>query len=68
MLQHRHCLWAALILLPLSMAVEDELCFENRKLVTLGIGNQMVQASTVNSDGARVVGSSGATMPAAIPA
>lgn len=67
MLQHRHCLWAALILLSLAMAVEDELCFENRKLVTLGIGNQTVQASTVNSDGARVVGSSGA-MPAAIPA
>ncbi|KAL4426142.1 hypothetical protein ABPG77_007424 [Micractinium sp. CCAP 211/92] len=33
------------------MAMEDELCFENRKLVTLGIGNQTVQASTVNSDG-----------------
>lgn len=44
-------LWAALALLPSVLAVEDDLCFENRQLVTLGTGQQTVQASTY-SEGA----------------
>ncbi|KAL4443916.1 hypothetical protein ABPG75_011653 [Micractinium tetrahymenae] len=46
-------LWAALglVLLALALADEEQLCFENRKLVELGTGQQTVQAATVDADG-----------------
>lgn len=42
----------ALILLPLALAIEDQLCFEGQQLVTLGVGQQTIQAATVDGNGA----------------